>query len=99
MPNAGLMLAHYWQCQPYIEPTLRHKSETYKPLKTYTVDLVIFARFYFSQISREGQIREFKNLAKIIIIEALLKKNANSRILNIVKVPKSEIRENLNTRK
>ena len=43
----------------------------------YTVDLVIFARFLFS---RGGQIPEFKNLAKIIIIIALLKKNENSRI-------------------
>ena len=34
---------------------------------------------------RGGQIREFKNLAKIIIIIALLKKNENSRILNSVK--------------
>ena len=50
-----------------------------------TVDLVIFARFQFS---RGGQICEFKNLAKIIIIIALLKKNENSRILNFVKSPK-----------
>ena len=42
-----------------------------------TVDLVIFARFYFSRISRGGQIHEFKNLAKINIIIALLKKNDN----------------------
>ena len=41
------------------------------------VDLLIFARFVFS---RGGQIPEFKNLAKIIIIIALLKKNENSRI-------------------
>ena len=55
----------------------------------YTVDLVIFPRFYFSRILREGQIREFKNLAKkIIIIIALLKKNKNSRILNHVKSKK-----------
>ena len=32
-------------------------------LNIHTVDLVIFARFKFSQISRGGQIREFKNLA------------------------------------
>ena len=31
---------------------------------------------------------KFKNLAKIIIIRALLKKNENSRILNFVKSPK-----------
>ena len=38
----------------------------------YTVDLVIFARFLFeSQFSQGGQIREFKNLTKIIIIIAL----------------------------
>ena len=53
-----------------------------------TVDLVIFASFQFSRISRGGQIREFKNLAEIIIIIALLKKNENSRILNFVKSPK-----------
>ena len=35
----------------------------------------------------------------IIIIIALQKKNENLRILNFVKVSKSEIRENLNTRK
>ena len=33
------------------------------------------ALFKFSRISRVGQIREFKNPAKIIIIIALLKKN------------------------
>ena len=49
------------------------------------VDLVIFARFYFLQISRSGQIREIKNLAKIITLIALLKKNENVRILNFVK--------------
>ena len=52
----------------------------------YTVDLVIFARFYFSRISRRGQIRELKNLVEIIFIFALLKKNENSRIF--VKTPK-----------
>ena len=45
-------------------------------LKT-TVDLVIFVRFYFLRVSRGGQIREFKNLAKIIIMITLLKKNEN----------------------
>ena len=35
-----------------------------------------------------GQILEFKNLAKIIILIALLKKNENSRNLNYVKSPK-----------
>ena len=40
-----------------------------------TVYLVIFVRFLFSQ---EGQICEFRNLAKIIILIALLKKNINS---------------------
>ena len=66
----------------------------------YTVGLVIFARFQFSQISRGGQIREFKNFAKIIIMIALLKKNkkvANSKHRGTS--PKSDIRENLNTRK
>ena len=57
--------------------------------------MVIFARFYFSRISRGGLIREFKNLAKIINPIALLKKNENSWILS----RNSEIRENLNTRK
>ena len=41
-----------------------------------TLDLVLFARFKFQRISR-GQIREFKNCAKIIITIALLKKNTN----------------------
>ena len=50
-----------------------------------TVHLVIFARFYFSRISRGRPIRKFKNLAKIIIIIALIKKNENSRILIFVK--------------
>ena len=50
--------------------------------------LVIFARFQFSRISRGRQIREFKNLAKMIIIKELLKKNENSRIVNFVKSPK-----------
>ena len=36
----------------------------------HTVDLVIFERFYFLRILR-GQIRELKNLAKIIIMIAL----------------------------
>ena len=53
-----------------------------------TVDLVIFARFQFSRISRGEQIREFRNRAKIIIIIALLEKNENSRILNFAKSPK-----------
>ena len=44
----------------------------------YTVDLVIFAGFNFL---RGGQIREFKNIAKIIIIMALLKEIENSRKL------------------
>ena len=55
--------------------------------KEHTVDLVIFARFYSSRISRGRQIREFKNSAKIIIIIALLKKTTNSRILSFVKSP------------
>ena len=54
----------------------------------YTVDLVIFARFYFSRISRGGQIREFKNLAKSIFLIPLLMKNENSRIKNFVKSSK-----------
>ena len=52
------------------------------------VDLVIFARFLFSRISLRGHIREFKNLAKNVIIIALLKKNKKSRTLNFVKSPK-----------
>ena len=51
----------------------------------YTVDLLIFV----FQFSWEGQICEFRNLAKIIII-ALLMKNENLRILNFVKSQKSE---------
>ena len=54
----------------------------------YTVDLVIFARFQFSRISRGSQIREFKNLVKIINIIALRKAYKNSRILNFGKSPK-----------
>ena len=52
---------------------------------THTVDLVIFARFKFSRISRGGQIREFKNLAKILIIIALLIFFENSRVLSFLK--------------
>ena len=47
--------------------------------KEYTVNLVIFAMFYYSRILRGGQVREFRNLAKIIIIIAL-KKNENSKL-------------------
>ena len=43
---------------------------------------------------REGRIHKFMNLVKIIITIALLKKNENSRIINFVEVPKSEINEN-----
>ena len=32
-----------------------------------SVDLVIFASFYFALISRRGQIREFKNLPKLLL--------------------------------
>ena len=46
-------------------------------------EVLIFANFEWG-----GQISEFKNLAKIIIIIALLKKNENSRIINFVKIPK-----------
>ena len=34
-----------------------------------------------SRISRGGQIREFNNHVKMIIINGLMKKNENSRIL------------------
>ena len=50
--------------------------------------MVIFVRFSFSRISREGHIGEFKNLAKIIIIIALLEKSENLRIIIFVKNPK-----------
>ena len=40
------------------------------------------------KFSRRGKIREFKNLAKIIIIVATPKKKENSRILASVKSPK-----------
>ena len=39
----------------------------------YTADLVIFAMFYFLRIMRGGQIREIKNLEKIIFMIRLLK--------------------------
>ena len=64
-----------------------------------TVDLVIFAKFQLSRISREGHFRQFKNLAKINIIIVLLKKKTEIREFYTWKLPKSEIRENLNTRK
>ena len=49
-------------------------------VRIYTVDLIIFARFEFSQISRGGQIQEsrekyYYNSATIIAID-------NSRILD-----------------
>ena len=47
----------------------------------YTVDLVIFAKFLLLRISRKGRIRLFKNLARIIILIALLKKNEKFRKL------------------
>ena len=50
-------------------------------------------------MSQGGQIREFKNPAKIIIIVLPIIEIDNSRILDIAKVPKSQIREYLNTRK
>ena len=55
-----------------------------------TVDLEISARFQFSRILRGEKIREFKNLAKIIII-ALPKKNENLRILNFLKSKKRKL--------
>ena len=51
----------------------------------------MFSKFYFSQISQGGQIREFKNLGTIVIIIMLLKKK-------IREFTKSEIRESLNIR-
>ena len=45
------------------------------------------------------QIREFKILAKIIIIIALLKKNENLRILSLVKNPKIRNPRKFSTRK
>ena len=51
---------------------------------SYTVDLVIFARFEFSRILQGGQIREFNNLAKSFFHWAT-EKNENLRILNFVK--------------
>ena len=51
----------------------------------HTVELVIFARFQFSRISRGGQIREFKNPAKNIFIFALLNELENSKIRNLRK--------------
>ena len=39
----------------------------------HTVDLIIFARLYFLRIS-DGLIREFRDLAKILIMIPLQKK-------------------------
>ena len=71
-------------CLPYVSSkwlTLSVQNckniASFSVTKEDTVDLVRFARFQFSRISR-GQIRKFKNLAKIIILIALLKKNGNS---------------------
>ena len=50
-------------------------ASTNKTTEINTVDLVIFARFIFLQISQGGQIREFKNLAKIIIMSATSHRN------------------------
>ena len=44
--------------------------------------------FYFLRISCGGQIREFRNIAKVIIIIALLKETENSRIVNLIKSTK-----------
>ena len=55
----------------------------------FIVDLVIFAKF----LTRAEKIHEFKNLAKISIIIALVMKNENSPILKL------EIRKDLNMRK
>ena len=74
---------NYWEKMLWLNP-----PKTPPPPPSHTVDLVIFARFQFSQIPRRGQIREFKYFAKIIIIIALLSKNENSRILNFVRSPK-----------
>ena len=52
-----------------------------KTLINYCRSDFLFVSFYFSRISRGGQIRKFKNLTKINIIIAVLKKNENSRIL------------------
>ena len=62
-----------------------------------TIDLVIFAGFQFSRISRGGQFREFENRSKIIIKIAILKKNENSKLRG--KSQNKKIRENLNTQK
>ena len=43
--------------------------------------------FNFREFHEEDKFFEFKNLAKTIIMLALLKKNENSRILNFVKNP------------
>ena len=61
----------------------------------YTLNLrevLIIAKF-------AKRIQEFKNLARIIFIIALLKKNGNSRILNFVKSPKIKKSRNLDTGK
>ena len=45
-------------------------TQDYLELQDDTVDLEIFERFQFSRILRGQQIREFKTLAKIIIMSA-----------------------------
>ena len=57
-------------------------------ISTISVDLVIFARFYFLRISWGGRIREFKNHANIIIRITLRIKKVYSRFLNFVKSSK-----------
>ena len=66
----------------------RSKIHTYTKTLV-TADLVMFAWFWFSRILWGGQIREFKNLTKIVLIIALLKKKEKSQILNFVKTPKN----------
>ena len=68
----------------------RRRWAVIKPAPAWCLGVFWDICLYFH--SRKGvggeKIRKFKNLAKIVIKIALLKKNENSRILNFVKSPK-----------
>ena len=55
-----------------VQPVFIGQLKSYLPK---TVDLVIFVRFNFLRISQERQIREFKNLKKIITKSAKYHRN------------------------
>ena len=68
----------------------RRRWAVIKPAPAWSLGVFWDICLYFH--SRKGvgveKIRKFKNLAKIVIKIALLKKNENSRILNFVESPK-----------